>query len=388
MKQYHTLTLLVLGGLLLSACASGNAQAAESTSIPPVIAEDVVVAEGRVEPVRYAHIAFVASGVVGEVLVEEGEHVTEGQVIARLSNSEAKQAEVARAEEELLTAQRGLDSGKADALKEMADAYEQVRLAQIALDDFDIPSDFKDLTPAEAVEQTLEKVEKARTDYEPYRDFSRRPPTRAEYMNKEYGFKDYTHYDQTARMFKKRLDDAWADYKKSVRWTELEADLQAAQARADQARVDYENLQSNIDSQTATAEARFNTALTSLKAAQAALADLELRAPFSGTLANLDLRPGESVTAGEQVASVADFSAWVVKTTDLTEIDVVDIETGQETTVTLDAIPDQQLAGVVRSIGQTYTEEQGDILYEAAVTLKDVPPQIRWGMTAEIKLPR
>lgn len=388
MKMTKSIILLLSASLLITACASATAQAAEETAIPTVVAEPVVIAEGQVEPVHYARIAFLSSGVVGEVFFQEGDEVRQGDLIARLSNSEAKQAEFARAEEDFISAQQSLDSAQANALLEIANANAELRLAQIKLDDFDIPSEFNDLTPDEAVAQMLDKVEKARSDYEPYRGFARRPPTKEEYMNKEYGFKDYTHYDQTARMYKKALDDAWAKYNKAIRWAELEANLQAAQVRSEKARRDYDNLMSTDNEKTATAEARFNTALANLNAARAALADMELRAPFDGVLADIDLRPGESINSGQSVATVADFSAWVVKTTDLTEIDIVDIEMGQPATVTLDAIPGQPIEGTIQSISQTFTEEQGDILYDVTVALKDTPPQMRWGMTAEIKLPR
>jgi multidrug resistance efflux pump len=388
MKLQTPIILLVSASLLLTACASATAQAEAATAIPTVIADPMVIAEGRVEPVRYAKIGFMAGGVVSEVLVAEGDTVKEGQLIAQLSNSEAKQAELARAEEDFLTAEQALDGAQAEALKEIASAYEELRLAQIALDNFDIPSDFSGLTPAEAVTQMQAAVEKARADYEPYRNFARRSPTRSEYTSKEYGFKDYTHYDQTARNYKKALDSAWSKLQRAVRWAELEASLQAAKARADRATQDYENLVSTDSNKNANAKARFNTALANLNAARAALADLELRAPFDGVLADIDLRPGETVDPGQTIASVADFSAWVVKTTDLTEIDIVDIEMGQPATVILDAIPDKTLEGSVQSISQTYTQAQGDILYDVTVVLNETLPQMRWGMTASIKLPR
>jgi HlyD family secretion protein len=81
---------------------------------------------------------------------------------------------------------------------------------------------------------------------------------------------------------------------------------------------------------------------------------------------------------------VADFSQWLVQTTDLTEIDVVELSEGQPVTVTLDAIPDTQLAGEILSIGQTYAENQGDIVYEVTILLTDTLPNMRWGMTAAV----
>jgi hypothetical protein len=81
---------------------------------------------------------------------------------------------------------------------------------------------------------------------------------------------------------------------------------------------------------------------------------------------------------------VADFSSWVVKTTDLTEIDVVNLQEGQPVTLTLDAIPGVTLKGYVLSIAQNYGERQGDVVYEVTVLLTDQHPAMRWGMTAQV----
>ena len=41
-----------------------------------------------------------------------------------------------------------------------------------------------------------------------------------------------------------------------------------------------------------------------------------------------------------------------------------------------------ELKGTILSIGQTYTENQGDIVYEVTVQLTEAHPAMRWGMTA------
>jgi multidrug efflux pump subunit AcrA (membrane-fusion protein) len=95
MKQLFVLCLVILAGLLLAACnAAGGEAAAPSTPIPTIVAENVIVAEGRVEPVQYVDIAFTANGTVSEVLVSEGEQVAAGQVIARLGDSEARHGRI------------------------------------------------------------------------------------------------------------------------------------------------------------------------------------------------------------------------------------------------------------------------------------------------------
>lgn len=66
--------------------APGQQQAANvtATPLPPVQASDRVVAEAEVVPVEDVELRFEISGTISEVLVEEGDIVQKGAVIARL----------------------------------------------------------------------------------------------------------------------------------------------------------------------------------------------------------------------------------------------------------------------------------------------------------------
>jgi hypothetical protein len=86
----------------------------------------------------------------------------------------------------------------------------------------------------------------------------------------------------------------------------------------------------------------------------------------------VNAKAGSSINAGEVAVTVADFSQWLVKTTDLTEIDVVKLTEGQSVNVTLDAIPDVELKGEILSIGQSYAENQGDVVGETDEEVRDV----------------
>ena len=382
MKRLLTITMLVFVGLMLSACGSGAESTAEPTPIPTVQAENFIVAEGRIEPIHYVDIAFNASGTVSEVLVSEGEQVTQGQVIARLENSEAKQADVANAEEAFLQAQQAFDSAEALALGKLADANEAARKAQYEMDNFDIPSDLRDMGTREALSYTAANLDEARVNFEPYRYLEERLARELSHQNP----KNPDVYRSTAKIYKKRLDDAWAEYNKAIKWATLEANLESAKAELAQAQKEYDTLSNGSDAgEKALAEAQYETARANLAAARAALADVELRAPFDGTVAGIKVKGGETVTPGQIAVSVADFSGWIVKTTDLTELDVVDISEGQAVMITLDAIPDQTLDGKVSLIGQNYSEKQGDVVYEVTVELTETLPNMRWGMTAEVK---
>ena len=58
-----------------------------------------------------------------------------------------------------------------------------------------------------------------------------------------------------------------------------------------------------------------------------------------------------------------------MKTTDLTEIDVVNVAEGEPVKVTLDAVPGRVFDGKVLAIDLNYSERQGDIVYTATILL-------------------
>ena len=349
MKLYSKISLLATCSLILAACGVGT-PTPDATAIPTVLADTAIITEGRLEPIRYTEIASNASGLISEVLVKEGDTVEAGQVLAVIESSEA----------------RTLEAAQASAAQELTDAYQALRDAQFELDNYDVLSDFSGMTPTEAVEMTLEKLDQARENFEPYKHLS----------EKRVGYDldkgESELYRDTAKLYKKRLDDAWAKYRKAILWLELESNVENASARLAQAQKDYDSLQ-DISFSEDTAGAR------------AALANAEVRAPFTGVVTNLDLKMGEFVSAGSPVVTIADTSQWVVKTTDLTEIDVVSLKEGEQVTVTFDALADQEFDGNVLTIAQNYSENQGDVVYEATILLAESSPEMRWGMTAEVK---
>ena len=151
-----------------------------------------------------------------------------------------------------------------------------------------------------------------------------------------------------------------------------QAELQDAQNTVDRMKengVDTEEL--------AVLEARLN-------AAKAEVAAFEITAPFDGVVAEMNAKAGSSIRPGEVAVIIADFSNWLVNTTDLSEIDVVEVTENDPVRVTLDALPGTELKGTVLSIGQVYMENQGDIVYEVTVMLDDIHPAMRWGMTASV----
>ncbi len=95
-----------------SAAPEGGGDAPVAVTVEASRTEEVTLtfsAEGQAQPDRDTSIRAEASGDVTRVLVEKGEEVAQGAVIARLSATRAE-ADLARAREELSRAQREFDN--------------------------------------------------------------------------------------------------------------------------------------------------------------------------------------------------------------------------------------------------------------------------------------
>ena len=439
--------MILVGGLALAAC--NTATPAPDTADIPVVTDDFAVsAEGRLVPGNFVQLAFSAGGKVVEVPVAEGAAVAEGEVIARLENSEALMAEVSRAELEVLNAQQVVDDLKENAglLKaqlesEVAQAQDALDKAQRRLKNLNSPDvEFYQDAVKDAENALLTAQENVTvTDIGSLKAALQAARDGLKFMGDRLGA-IRTAIDScpecdpkrsvTVDGFPQTLDDAQDAYndalnrvkeleiqleqaergnatavddaqealddaKRDLEWALggpdsldlvlAQADVTLADARLADARNRLADVQSGPDpDQLALAEARLATAQSALTAAKVALDNTELRAPFDGTVAKLNLKVGEQVSPGQPVVTLADFSAWVIETDNLTEIEVVKIGEGQGADIVLDALPAVTLRGKVETISGVFEEKRGDITYTVKILLTDQNPQARWGMTAAV----
>lgn len=82
--------IIPLFGLLLSACSASAAGLASNQSVSPTaplasIQTRAVVADGTILPAKTSELRFEITGTVAEILVEEGQVVEHGEVLARLA---------------------------------------------------------------------------------------------------------------------------------------------------------------------------------------------------------------------------------------------------------------------------------------------------------------
>jgi multidrug resistance efflux pump len=163
------------------------------------------------------------------------------------------------------------------------------------------------------------------------------------------------------------------------------AQVGVAQAQAAVAQADVAILQAQAG--LSQAEAAVLQAQTAVDAAQATLDRALLTAPFAGTVAAIAVEAGEVLAPGVPVVTLADFSAWQVETTDLSELDVVHVAVGDTVRVRIDALPDQTLSGTVTEISAVSRLNRGDVTYTVTIELNGADRlPLRWGMTVFVDI--
>jgi len=111
-----------------------------------------------------------------------------------------------------------------------------------------------------------------------------------------------------------------------------------------------------------------------------------IRAPFSGTIVEINAKSGEAIAAFQPVAILADLSELQIVTTDLSEVDVARLKVGQSAEIVFDAISDRTFIGQIERIADK-SNGISSVYYEVVLTLDEIPDELRWGMTAFIIFP-
>jgi multidrug efflux pump subunit AcrA (membrane-fusion protein) len=430
--------ILTLGlVILLSACGAAGADETPETEIALENFTPIVSATGEVVPEQTALLSVKTGGVVADVLVSEGETVDSGQVLVRLEGTEQLQAAVAAAKFELANAQYALDSlydntdllaaqaleaqeeyqvqleellafdvQQAEVLKAISDAKKSIdtfdrnyRYQQNTANQYDIDAAQAQVVLAEdALEDAIE-------DFEEYENKPEDNLRRAHFLSKkaaaEKAYNDavrrLNNLSGTGRQVdidaeEGKLIMAQAQLAQSEReWERIKdgpfpGDVAVLEALISDAQKDYEIYSDGPDpDDVALAEARIENAVAQLASAQAALADLELIAPFSGVISELHINPSEWVSPGQPVLLLADLDHLRIETTDLGEIDVAQISVGDIAIISFDAIPDLVINGTITSIAPKAAEGSG-VNYTVVLEMDEIPNKLRWGMTAFVDI--
>jgi multidrug efflux pump subunit AcrA (membrane-fusion protein) len=379
MKKWTNLILLLTAlALILAACGG---QDETPTPQPALLPVEAVIAEGHLVPDADLTLSFTVRGKVAEILVEEGEDVREGDVLVRLADREQAEAALAAAQLELTTAQQAYDEfvrteglGRSGAWQIYMDAQIARASAEKKWEALNLDNIDDDIEDAQAdVKDRLEDLKDAQEEFDKYAD-----------LDKDNSKRKNAEDD---------LEDAQEDYNQAVRDLEIEirkrdtvrAMLDQALATEAEAKYQYEiSLDGPNAEQLALLGARLHNARAQVASAENNLANYELKAPFNGEVMDINVSVNEVVGPETWAVIVADAGQWYIETSDLTELEVVDIALGQKASILADALPEIEMHGMVEEISRSFKSQGGDILYTVRISVDEVDPRMRWGMTVEV----
>ncbi|HRQ22204.1 MAG TPA: efflux RND transporter periplasmic adaptor subunit, partial [Anaerolineales bacterium] len=308
-----------------------------------------------------------ARGVVEQVFVKAGDAVSEGDVLVRLANAGAAEAQLVAAQNAYDALLRNESGDRARLWQAYMDAQVVRAQAEQRWDDLNVEN------IEDRIEDLAADVEDAREDLKDAQDeFDR--------------YKDLDANNSRRKSAEDKLEKAQKDLNKIIRTLEEEvrkrdtvkAAYDAALAAEAEAKYQYEiSLDGPNADQLALAKAN-------LDAAQVAFSAYVITAPFDGIVADVHVRAGEQAGPESRSVSIADFSSWVVETTDVTELEVVQLNVGQTVTIVPDALSELELSGVVTEVGNAFTQSGGDILYTVRIRVNETDARLKWGMTVEV----
>jgi HlyD family secretion protein len=112
-----------------------------------------------------------------------------------------------------------------------------------------------------------------------------------------------------------------------------------------------------------------------LQDAKDKLADYYIRAPFDGTLAKIDIKKSDSISANATVATI--ITSKQIAEISLNEVDVVKIKTGEKAILTFDAIEDLKITGEVTEIDSVGTVSQGVVTYNIKIAFNSQDERVK-----------
>lgn len=401
-----------------------------------------VKAQGVVRSGQSAILTWKTSGIVESVAVELQDRVSAGQLLASIDRTTLPQG-IILAQAELLNARRALDN-LLNSRTQSAKARQAVEEAQQALQNALTPA----LSQAEA-EQKLAEAQKAQDDAQSAYEILAKPVSQAaidqSYANLLLAEKKLKDTDQQIERIQKKLkkdkdkylffeskelyrrilealenkriqdqrkyEDALEKYNKllePVNPTDLavaEAELALAKAELERAKVELERVQGGAsqaevavleakladaqrewlrlkdgptESDIAAAEAR-------VAAAEAAVSQAVIQAPFAGSITSVEVKPGEQVTPGSPAFRLDDLDRLLVDAR-VSEIDINKIEIGQPVLIALDSAPESEYRGEVVELPLVGETENGIVTFNVVIEIKDADQKIRPGMTASVTI--
>jgi HlyD family secretion protein len=340
--------LVVVAGLLLAAGAAFVTW--RLFLAPPPLPPGVIALSGRIEGDDSA-IAPKTSGRIREIAVREGDQVAAGAVVAVLDDEQVRARE-----QQAMAAVRQAEARARAVQQQIAVLREQLRQSQLAVEQSRTDAQGK-VSEAEgrlaAAEAQLAQAQAAHAQARWDRDASKRLYERELVAEQELQRTEHAEQAQAALVAAARRQVEAARGSLTAAQASL---VNPAMRSAQVAAVESQIAQARADLVAASADAE--GARAQLDEARANRRDLNVVAPFAGTVLTRTAEPGEVVVAGTPIITLVDLGHVYLRGF-VPEGQIGRVRLGQRARVYLDSAPTTPIDAVVSRIDPqaTFTPE-------------------------------
>ncbi len=131
-------------------------------------------------------------------------------------------------------------------------------------------------------------------------------------------------------------------------------------------------------------EIKVKQAQNNLNNAQKKLDDYSIYAPFSGTVAEINVKKGDTVSSGTNVATMV--TKQQIAEITFNEVDIAKIKLGQKVTLTFDAVENLTISGEVAEVDTVGTVTQGVVNYDVKIVFDTQDERVKPGMTVNASI--
>lgn len=353
----------------------------------PVATKNVtlrITASGKIVPVQSVNISPKNPGVLGQLYVEQGDRVQQGQIIARMDVGDI-QAQILQSRANLAQAQAQLDEARAGSRpQEIAQAKARVAQAEAQLSAARAGNRDQEIGQAQAqVESAKAQVNLTQARVNRYRELTRQGATSIDQLEQ------YISEDKRAKASLEEAEKRLSLLQSGTRSEEISA-KEAAVTEAQAALVLLQN--GTRPEEIAQRQAALKAAQAQLKAAQVKLEDTIIRAPFSGIVTQKYANIGAFVTpttsastsASATSSSIVAVARGLEVLAQVPEADIGRIKQGQQVEIFADAYPDEVFKGHVRLIAPEAVVEQGVTSFQVRVALDTGTDKLRSGLNVDL----
>jgi HlyD family secretion protein len=340
-----------------------------------------VAANGTIQPERTVNVSPKNAGILKNLLINEGDSVKKGQIIAYMDDSNL-QGQLIQSQAQLVSAEANLQkllSGNRP--QDIIQAQAQLEESQANLQKLMSGNRPEDIAQAEA------RLKKAQLTFkQAEEEFHRYEELFKVGAISRQNFSTYQTNRETSILQVQEAQQALALQKSGTR----REDIEQAQARVKQLQQALKLTQVGARKEDIEqARAQVNSARGSLKTTQAQINDTIIRAPFDGLVTKKYADPGSFVTPSTASSAISSaLSSSILSLTsknqvvaNLAESNIAKIRLGQKVKITVDAYPGKIFAGKVSRIATQATVQQNVTSFEVKVAIiSDSENLLRSGM--------